>query len=175
MQRHIRIGRTLEQLLRLHHIVHRFHLGQHDVTEPVARFACNHGDVIGKRRMIHRMHAYSHTSTRRRAIGQRYDEPRMLLLLPDGSAVFAVQGYIEHATAELGHHLCLQGQAFAHALFHAAVMVAHGQAQGAALGAEQNLCRMDSRNAHVRHQMGRLATKNKRGNASRRLPSLRLL
>jgi len=72
----------------------------------------------------------------------------VLGLLAHGRAVFTVQRDIEHAGTELGHHLGLQLQAFAHALFHAAVMVAHRQQCGCGLGAEQNVSGVGSGNRH---------------------------
>ncbi|GAB2702421.1 hypothetical protein GCM10027195_01020 [Comamonas sediminis] len=72
----------------------------------------------------------------------------MGLFLADGRAVFAVQGHIEHAAAKLFHHLRLQGQALAHAVFNTAVVVADRQCQGPGLGAEQYLGGMEGGNTH---------------------------
>jgi hypothetical protein len=103
--------------------------------------------------------------------GQRQfgDERGMVGLAAHGSAVFAVEGDVEHAGAELLGHLGLEREALLHARFDAAVVVAHGQRHGASLRAEQHFTRMGC----VRHALLFCATMNMRGKASSRLPSAR--
>ena len=56
--------------------------------------------------------------------------------------VFTVKRDIEHAHAKLLVHLGLQLQAFAHACFHAAVVIANRQLHRARLGVLQHIARM---------------------------------
>ena len=119
--------------------------------------------------MVDRMHTRRHTGPGCSAVGQFGHQLGVSRFLADGSAVFAIERDIKDAGAELGHHLGLQLQAFAHAHVHAAVVIADGQAHCATLGVEQNFGGM---NQGSRHDL-RCATMKSRGKASRRLPSAR--
>ncbi len=69
-------------------------------------------------------------------------------LLPYRRAIFAIQGHVKYAATELLHQLLLQLQAFTHALFNAAVVVAYRQRNGASLRAQQHLRWVDGRDTH---------------------------
>jgi hypothetical protein len=56
--------------------------------------------------------------------------------------VFTVEGDIKYADTKFFMHVGLDGQTFAHARFHAAVMVTHRQYHGAGLRNLQNLTRV---------------------------------
>ena len=94
----------------------------------------------------------------------------MLGLAPHRGTILAIQCDVEHAGAQFGQHVSLQRQAFAHAQFNTAVVVADRQRHSARLGTQQDLSGMCG------GQVGHVfftATMNIRGNASRRLPSAR--
>ena len=156
------------------HVVHAFHLGQHEVAQAVAGLADDDVQVLREAGVVHGMHACSHAGAGRGIARQRGHQARMGRLLAHGGAVLAVQRDIEHAGAELIHHLGLQLQALAHARFHAAVVIADGQVQGTALRIEQHLGRVCARGSGRGGSHGlRWATMNRRGKASRRRPSAR--
>ena len=142
MQRHGRGARTVQRALGPQDIVHRLHLGDHDVGQPVARLPHDGGDIVGESRMVHRMDARSHTGTGRGLHGQGRHQTRMLGLEAHRSAVFAIQRDVKDAGAELLRHLGLQLQALAHAHLNATVMVADRQKTGLRLGAQQHVARM---------------------------------
>ena len=119
--------------------------------------------------MVDRMHTCRHTGTGCCTVGQLGHQLGVGRFLAHGGPVFTVQGDVEYAGAELGHHLGLQLQAFAHAHVHAAVVIADRQPHCATLGVEQNFGGM---NQGSRHDL-RCATMKSRGKASRRLPSAR--
>ncbi|MNT08458.1 hypothetical protein D3C72_1432010 [compost metagenome] len=129
--------------------------------------------VAGKGRVVDRMHA--HADAHAGLGGQRElgDERGMLGLAADRGAVFAVEGDVEHAGAELLRHLGLEREALLHAGFDAAVVVAHRQGHGAGLCAEQHVRGMGSGGLRRHASFFLCATMNMRGKASRRLPSVR--
>jgi hypothetical protein len=92
--------------------------------------------------MVDRVHAHADAHAGPGGQRQLGDERGMFGLAAHGSAVFAVEGDVEHAGAELLGHLGLEREALLHARLDAAVVVAHGQRHGAGLRAEQHFTRM---------------------------------
>ena len=102
-------------------------LGTMMMAQPVSCLAHNGGDIVGKSRVIHRMDTSSYPSLWSRSGCQACHQRRMLGLQPDGRAIFTIEGDIKDAGTEFLRHLGLQLQAFAHARFDAAVVVADRQ------------------------------------------------
>ena len=155
----------------LQHIGHRFDLGHHQVAQAMTGASGNGDHVAVKGRMVDRVHA--HADAHAGPGGQREfgDERGMLRLAAHGGAVFAIEGDVEHAGAELLGHLGLEREALLHARLDAAVVVAHGQRHGAGLRAQQHFGGMDGFAGHALPPF--CATMNMRGNASSLLPSVR--
>ena len=127
------------------HIVHRFHFGHHHVTKPVAGFAHDRRDVVGKRRVVHRMNTRSHAGQRIRFNRQTGDQPRVVGLTPYRRAIFTVQRDIKDTGTQLLRHFSLQLQAFSHACFDAAVVVTDGQKTCVCLRTQQHIARVSAR------------------------------
>ena len=147
------------------------------MAEAVAGLARDDGHVVGERRVVHGMHPGRDARAGGRITRQGGDQFGMGALLAHRSAVFAVQRDVEHAVAEFGSHLGLQGQALAHAGLDAAVVVADRQHHGPGLCFEQGLRRMDEGRGGVcvgsQGHAERCATMKRRGKASSRRPSAR--
>jgi hypothetical protein len=98
-------------------------LGHHQVGQAVAGAADQHVDIVGKRRVVDRVHPRADTAE---AVGVRQRQfghhAHMFGLGAHWRAVFAVERDVEHRP-QFG----LQHQRLAHAVFGAAVVVAHGQ------------------------------------------------
>ena len=124
------------------HIGQRFHLGDHQVAQAVRRLPGNGGQVARKSRVIHRVYAGGHAGLGLGREGQRGNQRRVLGLAAHGGAVFTVERDVKHASAELLAHFGLQLQAFAHAHFHAAVVVAHREHAGGGLRPQQHITRV---------------------------------
>jgi hypothetical protein len=74
--------------------------------------------------------------------GQFGDQCSVFGFATDRCAIFAIQGDIKNAGAELLRHLGLQLQAFAHPRFDTAVMVTNRQLDASGLCSQQNVARM---------------------------------
>jgi hypothetical protein len=124
------------------HVGHRLHLGQHDVRQALTHLPRNRRNVLGKSRMVDRMHPHRHARLGRRGLDQRHHQRGVLGFGTGGRAVLAIERDVEHAGAELFGHLGLQLQALAHARLDAAVVVAHRQRHRAGLGVGEHLAGM---------------------------------
>jgi len=126
-------------------IGHRLDLGHHDVRQNPTGTACNDGHVGVKTGVINSMNAHSDAGIgccSRRAQCQFGDQCCMFGFATDRRTVFAIQGDVKDASAELLGHFRLQLQAFAHPRFHSAVVVTHRQLNATGLRPQQNFARM---------------------------------
>ena len=127
---------------RVFNVGHGFYFGQHDMTQTMACFANDACNVCMKSRVINRVHSHRDSRIRVCAQCQFRHQCCVLGFAADGRAVFAIQGDIEHAHAKLLLHLSLQLQAFAHARFDTAVVIANRQHHRTRLCALQHIARM---------------------------------
>ena len=132
---------------RLHavHIGYALDFGHHDVRQNATGPARDVAHVGFKTGVVHRVDP--HRNARIGASGfcgqcQFGHQRCMLGFATDWRAVFAIQGDIKNASAELLHHFCLQLQAFAHPRLHSAVVVTHRQLHAGGLCSQQNVARM---------------------------------
>jgi hypothetical protein len=140
---------------------------------PLAEAARDGDHVAREGRVVDRVHAHADAHAGPGGQRQLGDQRRMLGLAAHRGAVLAVEGDVEHAGAELLGHLGLEREALLHARLDAAVVIAHRQADGAGLRAEQHGSGMGGGAfAHGAHAFF-CATMNMRGKASSRLPSVR--
>ena len=137
MQRQMGGACTQQGLFGSNHVVHRFHLGHHDVTQALTGRAGNDVDIACKSGVVCGVHTRCHPGSGRGTRCQRSHQAGMLHLLPHRCTVFAIQRHIHHASAKLFGQLSLHLQALAHASFHTAVVIAHRQCLYTRLGAEQ--------------------------------------
>ena len=125
------------------HIGQAIRLGQHQVGGRHGG-GQQHGQHIGKLRVVHRQQAHAHTAMLVVGAGQQCrDQQRMLDLATHGRAVFVVQRHVEHRA-----HLRLQAQALAHQRLGAGVVVAHRQRRAGVVAVKQRLSRMQRRFRH---------------------------
>ena len=98
-----------------------------------------------KSRVIHRVHTHRHAGIRCSVQCKLGDQRGVLGFAAYRRAVFAIQRDIKHTHTKLLLHLGLQLQAFAHALFNAAVVVADRQHHRTRLCALQHITRVLNR------------------------------
>ena len=120
----------------------RLHLGQHDVTPPRTGQSDQDGDILFKSRMTQGVNSNRYTGIGDGAGGQAEHQFSMVLFATHGRTVFAIQGDVHDAHTKFLVQLGLQLQAFAHANFHAAVVVTDGQYPCGGLRTQQDLARM---------------------------------
>jgi len=123
-------------------ILHRFHLGHHEVHQTVAGTACDVGHVRVEMGVVHRVDPHGDAGVMSRVQRQAGDQLGVICLATHRGTIFTIEGDIEDTGAELLRHLGLQLQAFAHPHFDAAVVVADRQLHAAGLRPEQNVTRM---------------------------------
>ena len=145
---------TQQRLFGREHVVDRFHLGNHEVAEPVSGVARDRGHIICKSGVIDRVYARCDTGLRRSVARELCYKSGVGGFGPHGGAIFAIERDIENAGAKLLRHLGLQLQAFAHACLDAAVMIANRQKTGLRLRVEQHFTRMAANQSLACRQMG---------------------
>ena len=133
------------------YVMNRFHLGQHDVGQAMPGAGQDGSQVLRECGVIHGMNAHAHAGFCRRGQGQLANQRGVFGFAASGRAVFAVQRDVKHAGAKFFRHFGLQLQALAHARFHAAVVVAHGQHAPAGLRGQQHAAGMQGKCAQVCH------------------------
>ena len=126
----------------------------------MARLARNGGYIVGKGRVIDRMHTGCHTGTGGGLTGQSSYQGGMGCLTTDGGTIFTVQRHIKDAGTKFFGHFSLQLQAFAHPHFDAAVMVTDGQKTGLRLRTKENVAGMGHKKLHTRPEKSKAQPRN---------------
>jgi hypothetical protein len=123
-------------------ILHRLHLGHHQVHQATGGTARNVGHVGIKRGVVHRVDPHRNACVRCCGERQLGDQRGVFRLAAHRGTILAIEGDVEDAGAVFLRHLGLQLQAFAHPHLDAAVMVADRQLHAAGLCAHQDVARM---------------------------------
>ena len=85
MQRQFAAAQSAQMPLGQQHVVHAFHLGQHEVAQAVAGLADDDVQVLREAGVVHGMHARSHAGAGRGITRQRGHQARMGGLLAHGA------------------------------------------------------------------------------------------